>query len=81
MTNKQMIAIVIYIIIMECWAYGWGYMAATNKQQKINDQLKVEYDELKENYDNLETEYNWRLEACYIQLGDLQDRYELEVKK
>ena len=39
--------------------------------------LKEEYDELKSNYDILEKDLKWKLEECYQQLGDLQDKYEI----
>lgn len=71
MSSRQLI--VIGLIFMGC-GFAFGHHVGTEQQYKINNQLRIEYDELKANYDNLEMEYNWRLESCYIQLGDLQDR-------
>ena len=70
MSNKQLLVVFVYIIIMECWAYGWGYMAANDKQEEINVQLQKEYDELKENYADTEEEYILSLKACFEELGD-----------
>ncbi len=77
MTSKEIWVLVTYLIMFWLMGFAFGHSVGTNQQYEINNQLKIEYDELKENYDNLETEYKWRLEACYTQLGDLQDRYEL----
>ena len=63
-------------LIFTGFGFSFGHSVGTDQQYKINTQLKAEYDELKANYDSLETEYKWRLESCYTQLGDLQDKYE-----
>ena len=76
MSNKQLLVIVAYLLIFCGFGFTVGGELATDKQSKINEALQTEYDELKTNYDNLELEYKWRLESCYQQLGDLQDKYE-----
>ena len=73
MTSKQIIAIV---LIFGGFGFAFGHYIGTDQQYEINKRLRIEYEELRTNYDNLETEYNWRLEACYTQLGDLQDKVE-----
>lgn len=80
MTNKQIGVLVVYLIIFMGFGFGVGHSVGTDQQYKINEQLRIEYDELKANYDSLEIEYKWRLDACYTQLGDLQDRMELGSK-
>lgn len=76
MNNKQIFVVVVFFLMFGCWGLAFGHHIGVEKQSKINNQLRIEYDELKANYDSLETEYKWRLESCYTQLGDLQDRYE-----
>lgn len=76
MTNKQIGVLVVYMLMFWGCGFAFGHHIGTDQQYKINNQLRIEYDSLKTNYDNLETEYNWRLEACYTQLGDLQDKIE-----
>lgn len=70
---KKIIVVILYFIIILLYGYIWGVDNGATEQAKINNQLKKEYDELKQNYDNLETEYKWKLESCYQQIGDMQD--------
>lgn len=76
MENKQLMMLVVYLLIFGGFGFAVGSDLTNERQTKINNQLRIEYDELKNNYDNLEIEYKWRLESCYQQLGDLQDRCE-----
>jgi hypothetical protein len=76
MSNKQLLVLVAYLLIFGGFGFTVGY-SIKEDQQIINNQLKEEYNELKENYDNLETEYKWKLESCYQQLGDMQDDYDV----
>ena len=83
MTNKQILVVVAYLLIFGGAGFAFGHSVGTNQQSKINNQLRVEYDELRNNYDGLEinndtliTELKWQLESCHQELGDLQDRME-----
>ena len=69
--------VIIAVIIMFAYGYLGGSYFEREKQNKINSQLKEEYDQLRSNYDLVEIEYKWQLETCLQQLGDLQDKYEL----
>ena len=80
MDNRELRILLFYLILFGACGFAFGHSVGTEQQQKINSQLKTEYDELKENYDALETDYNWRLEACHIQLRDLQDRYGVDYE-
>ena len=43
------------------WTYGLCYMISTlqlDKQRKINEQLRIEYNELKKSYEELEEHIN-----------------------
>lgn len=77
MSNKQLFVVAAYLLIFGGFGFVVGYSVKEDQQQKINENLKVEYDELKTNYDILEIQYNRDLEACYIQLGDMQDDYDV----
>ena len=77
MSSKQTLVLAAYLLIFGGFGFAVGGELATDKQTKINDQLQKEYNELKENYDNLETEYKWKLDSCYQQLGDMQDDYDV----
>ena len=74
MSNKQIIVISIIFI---GFGFAFGHSVGIDQQSKINAQLKTEYDELKENYDILEIQYKRDLEACYQQMGDMEDDYDV----
>ena len=78
MSKKQIFVVVVYLLMFGACGFAFGHSVGTEQQYKINTQLKEEYDELRNNYDNLEIEYKWRLESCYTQLGDLQDKIEID---
>jgi len=75
--------VMLFLIVFAAYGFVFGSLVEREKQSKINQSLQTEYNELKQNYDTLEIQYKRDLESCYIQLGDLQDRYELsyEVSK
>lgn len=72
MTNKQIILLLIILVLFCDFTFKTGYETGIEKQEKINIQLKEEYNELKQNYDILEAQYKKDLASCYIQL----ERYE-----
>ena len=72
MSNKQIILLLIILVLFCNFTFKTGYETGIEKQEKINIQLKEEYDVLKSNYDTLEIQYKRDLESCYIQL----ERYE-----
>jgi len=77
MNWKQTIVLVFYMIMVMAYGYMWGYNRGLNKQEEINKALYEANEELKTNYDILEIQYKSDLDACYTQLGDMQDMYEL----
>ena len=68
MSNKQLILLIIILVPFCNFTFNTGYEAGIEKQEKINIQLKEEYNELKENYDILEIQYKRDLESCYVKL-------------
>ena len=86
--NKKGIGIILmYFLIFSGFGFAFGHSIGTEQQQKINAQLKIEYDELKNNYDGLEitkdgliAELEWYLQNCHTQIGNLQEMYELNCE-
>lgn len=77
-SDLKVYEVIIAVILMFVYGYIGGSYFEREKQDKINSQLKEEYDQLRSNYDLVEIEYKWQLETCLQQLGDLQDKYELD---
>lgn len=72
MSIKQISLLLIILVLFCNFTFKTGYEVGIEKQEKINIQLKQEYNELKQNYDILEAQYKKDLESCYVQL----ERYE-----
>jgi len=72
MSIKQISLLLIILVLFCNFTFKTGYEVGIEKQEKVNIQLKEEYNEIKTNYDMLETQYKRDLESCYIQL----ERYE-----
>ena len=66
MKNKELVAIVIYLIVMLGTGIGFGCML-----------VREEYDKLKIDYDVLEIQYKKDLDDCHQQIGDMQDDYDV----
>jgi hypothetical protein len=66
MKNKELVAIVIYLIVMLGTGFGFGCML-----------VREEYDKLKDDYNVLEIKYKKDLDDCYQQIGDMQDDYDV----
>lgn len=76
-SDLKVYEIIIAMILMFVYGYIGGSYLEREKQDKINSQLKEEYDQLRSNYDLVEIEYKWQLETCLQQLGDMQDDYDV----
>ena len=72
MSIKQISLLLIILVLFCNFTFKTGYEVGIEKQEKVNIQLKEEYNEIKTNYDMLKTQYKRDLESCYIQL----ERYE-----
>ena len=54
--------VIIIVSLALIWLYGLCYMISAlqlDKQRKINEQLRIEYNELKKSYEELEEYVNW----------------------
>lgn len=54
--------VIIIVSLALIWLYGLCYMISAlqlDKQRKINEQLRIEYNELKKSYEKLEEYVNW----------------------
>lgn len=54
--------VIIITLLALVWLYGLCYMISAlqlDKQRKINEQLRIEYNELKKSYEELEEYINW----------------------
>lgn len=54
--------IIIILTLFLLWIYGLLYMLTSielNKQRKINEQLRIEYNELKKNYEEITNYVYW----------------------
>ncbi len=63
MTNKQLVVIIVYLLIFGGFGFAFGHSIGTDQQIK--------------KYEALETEYKWKLDSCYQQIGDMQDDYDV----
>ena len=60
--------VIIIVSLALIWLYGLCYMISAlqlDKQRKINEQLRIEYNELKKSYEELEEYVNWG--QCEVQ--------------
>lgn len=60
--NSKLIAFIFYLLLM----WGFGFIGGM-----------INYEELEKKYNKTITEYEWKLESCYQQIGDMQDDYDV----
>lgn len=83
MKNNELVIVAIYLIAMYVAGFGFGWAIYKEKYEElkgINNNLYYVIQDKDKAYYELEqqmTEYRWKLDSCYQQIGDMQDDYDV----